>query len=528
MQRRLHFGTAALLAALLATTLASASSAQEIDGRKLVAARQKIRAELVEALSDGNLTRMKQYQILLHAKECLPPEDVQGLQRTLDRLAANNANTTGKPAGSIAQALGPFGTPANGAAAKVDSTNRATLAAYAVPTDSTLKYDEPIATSRLDASAGTLTADAISSGTASAGAISGGTLAGETISGGTVSGGAVPGAMMPAGMIPGNPFVDEASSAEAPDATATSHCEDDVIFADIGAGLLGGPGSLKDNMSSVWEQTWSHTSFFSAVEAFKGPADLGVLSSGQGMLTGNFGMGFGMNAGIPLAAQYGIGVQAGISTTLTDFQGTFSADDVNTPTDECRSQTFTTIGLFQRLPMHGTIVSWGFTHDWLDDQYYTDLHFAQWRVKLGVEWNPCNEMGLWAAMPDHGATTTLTAGEAFADIHFRPLAQGNLYWRHTWCNAATTTTWVGIAQEPGDFVFGADARFPLTQRLALVSDFTYIMPRDNGVVGQTEEMWNVSFGLEFVPGGARHGGAPYRFAPLMPVADNGTMAIRTL
>ena len=137
------------------------------------------------------------------------------------------------------------------------------------------------------------------------------------------------------------------------------------------------------------------------VDAFKGPIDLFVPN-------GNFGFDFGFNLGIPLAKELGIGVQAGGRGPCSlIFQGTAQADDFSTPTSEIRQQTFYTIGLFQRLQVRDCIFSWGFTHDWLFDDYYTEMNFAQWRVKLGVQWNPWNELGIWAAMPDHGATATV-------------------------------------------------------------------------------------------------------------------------
>ena len=172
-------------------------------------------------------------------------------------------------------------------------------------------------------------------------------------------------------------------------------------------------------------------------------------------------------------------------------------------------------------------LSWGFVHDWLEDDYYANLRFAQWRVKLGVEWDPFNEAGIWASLHDHGDTTDIALGEGqpFTTVNYQPLAQGSLYWRHVWYNAATTTTWIGVAQEPGNLVCGADARIPLTCRLSLVGDFSYIQPRGHGIAGQFDEMWNVSFGVEFVPGGLNHV-MGYRFAPMLPVADNGNFAVR--
>ena len=86
---------------------------------------------------------------------------------------------------------------------------------------------------------------------------------------------------------------------------------------------------------------------------------------------------------------------------------------------------------------------------------------------------------------------------------------------------------MGVAQKPSNFVFGGDARIPIAARLSLIGEFSYVMPRGAGIDGQFDEMWNVMFGLEFVPGGV-HRAMGYRFAPALPVADNGNFAIQEL
>ena len=385
MQRRLQFWTTALLAALLIRVIsgaASAQQAQQIDGRTLMLARQEIRAELAAAVSKGELTRQDQYRILLHAKESLPPEDVEGLMQTMDRLAAKNPPSAAGPVVQVA---------ASGGAAAIPGA----------PTGASLSYEQ---------------------------------------AGAAAPSGLAPQADGSTAVVPGSPF--ELEHSGQPPVGAMN---DSMMFSDQGGSLFG-PGDLKDNLTSVWQQTWRNASFTSDVEAFKGPVDFLYPN-------GNFGVGFGMNAGIPISQEYGIGVQVGLHATVTDWQGTLSAEGItDTPTSQTRRQWFSTIGLFQRLPFHGMTATWGFVHDWLQDEYYSNLHFAQWRVKLGLEWNPFNEAGIWASLHDHGDATdiALAQGQPFTIVNYQPLAQGSLYWRHVWYNAATTTTWIGVAQEPGD------------------------------------------------------------------------------
>ena len=60
-------------------------------------------------------------------------------------------------------------------------------------------------------------------------------------------------------------------------------------------------------------------------------------------------------------------------------------------------------------------------------------------------------------MPEHGDTGYLP--DFFGNIdelHFKPIAQGYLYWKHTWSNDASLTGRFGVAERPGEFVFGGE------------------------------------------------------------------------
>jgi hypothetical protein len=51
-----------------------------------------------------------------------------------------------------------------------------------------------------------------------------------------------------------------------------------------------------------------------------------------------------------------------------------------------------------------------------------------------------------------------------------------------------------------------------------------MLPSASGPGGQGEEVWNVSFGVEVVPGGIT--ARPGKYFPLLPLADNGNFAVR--
>jgi hypothetical protein len=428
MQRRLHLG-AAMLVAISVVYGATAALAGDSDSRSAAMARQRIRAKLATAMSDGNLSRMEQYAILLDAKDCLSSRELAGLQQTLDRLAANGAESTegsGSPVIPVGATIEPIPTPAGEAPRKVDTDG---------------------------------------------------------------------------GLIEGSPFQDETPDGlPAPDDDEGCPCDSDCCAQ---AGLL--------------RQGWSTVSMFSTVDAFKGPMDLDNLN-------GNFGLRFGVNGAIPVSRLMGLGIQGGTSAVLSDFHGTAFTRN------ESRTQQFITVGLFQRVPIGAGGVGWGFAYDWLNDDYYDVFHFGQWRVKFAVELSPWNEVGGWATIHDHGDSGI--AGDpqiGFLNVHFKPLCQGNFYWRHTWLNDISTTGWLGVAEEPGEMIFGADGRVPIGNRIALVSSFQYILPSARGgFLGQSEEFWNVSVGIELVTCGLRQRCTPNRFAPLLPVADNSSFVLRRL
>ena len=153
---------------------------------------------------------------------------------------------------------------------------------------------------------------------------------------------------------------------------------------------------------------------------------------------------------------------------------------------------------------------------------------------------------MWAAVREHGSSNpsfTIANGNgpgnpieiAQGISSFRPIDQGSFYWKHTWPNETSLTLRVGLAENPNSLVAGADARVPLTPRLALTGSFTYLGSATPAVTtfppwprANPKKMWNVSVGIEIVPGGLSRHAPSSRFAPLLPVADNGSMGIRSV
>ena len=464
MRFLLHFTAAALLVAIGIGGMTSASAADR-EARAAVLGRQKIREELSAALQKGYLTRMDQYHILLHAKEVLSADDLHGLEQTLDRIATRQA--LARPAATPVRSEAPVqhstkvskqdGNPGLVTPSKEDSK-----AGVITPS----KYEEPKAAEIAEM-------PVIDPTPKKANALSESSLAEE----------------VPAGI--GKPTIQVDS-----DDLESCGCDSDECHP---------------------RRRWIDFDFFTSIDGFKGPLDLGNSN-------GNFGTRLGVNAAMPVLPRWGVALQAGTSVILSDFKGT----GIPEPNATIRDQIFTTVGMFQRINLAEGAVTWGFAYDWLFDNYYDSFEFGQWRVKAAWEVSPCDEIGILAAVPEHGSSGTVPNFiTGLPDVvTFKPITQGYLYWKHTWSNDASLTGRFGVAERPGQFVFGAESRVPLTNNLALASDFSYIMPTEpGGIVGQTQEVWNVSVGIEFVLGG-RCRGCAARCQPFLPVADNGSFAIR--
>lgn len=107
--------------------------------------------------------------------------------------------------------------------------------------------------------------------------------------------------------------------------------------------------------------------------------------------------------------------------------------------------------------------------------------------------------------------------------------QGSLFWRHTWCNSAETRVWAGRADDHVEWVFGGDFRVPLSDKCALIGEANFIKPSASGFpIGASEEVWSLSMGVAIYPKHTATHASDSRYAPLLPVANNGTFAVDRL
>lgn len=263
------------------------------------------------------------------------------------------------------------------------------------------------------------------------------------------------------------------------------------------------------------------------LEGYKGIVDVG--------LNGNFGTRAGINWGIPLLRSWGIGGQLGASFGGANFNGSATQDFIDIfgdigETDEVRTQTFITAGLFQRATCgHG--LSWGVVYDTVLDDYYAENYLTQWRGEIAWAVNESNAFGVWGTHRDRGDGALIL--DAFAvQFEFDAIDQVNAFWDRKWECGLDSRVSVGVAEEPGEFVFGFRMHYPMSDYLSLLAAATYVNPSVSGdgdftefpEGGIQEEFWNIGIHVVFFPNGKGRSSTVtgHRYMPLQPVADNGS------
>lgn len=270
----------------------------------------------------------------------------------------------------------------------------------------------------------------------------------------------------------------------------------------------------RESFEVIGEHWLDRLQLFAGIDGAKQPQDLGVNA--------NLGGRIHANLGIPLVEEWGLGVQIG-----TAFVAAGNAVAVLETVDgtEGRTQFFTTVGLFQRLP-NG--INWGAGHDFLYQEYYDNNFLSQWRFQAGYELNESNEIGVWSTL--RGMTDDAVIGAT--TVQLQSINQINVYWNHVWPTAAETAVWVGVCESHGQEVLvfpqddrtsampilGARVNSPLSDYWSLYGETNLMMPADSGTV-------DAFLGFAFYPGGNAMRQKLTRFRPLLPMGGSPTFSV---
>ena len=294
-----------------------------------------------------------------------------------------------------------------------------------------------------------------------------------------------------------NEFSDEEST------SAANVLEKPMVFRDAEPSL---PKRSQDRIASY---LLDELTFLLAIDGSKQPQDFGVNA--------NNGYQASFNLGHPLILDRGIGLQVGTGVTSTvNAVRVFELLGESTR----RTQSFTTIGLFQRTESG---FAWGVVHDFLSEDYFDHFSLGQWRIRGSYRLTASDELGITSNLhsySDSGLFANTTP------VRLSSINQGSVYWRRFWGTKAQTTGWIGIADSHGEdnavtgfsppkkdpFLFGADILMPLTSSLAIYGETNMIMPMDTGTV-------DAFLGLQWYPGRKALRARQGTFSPLMSLAS---------
>ena len=251
--------------------------------------------------------------------------------------------------------------------------------------------------------------------------------------------------------------------------------------------------------------------FFSGIEGSKQPQDFGVNA--------NLGLRGQVNFSTPIAPNYGVGLQLG--TAVVGSGNAVQVFELLGESEE-RWQSFSTVGIFQRLPGG---FSWGFAYDYLYQDSFDDFNLGQWRIRASQLVGDSMELGVTVNLSDRSDTGLFNSNL----VQLEPIDQFHVFVRKYWPNQIYTTVWLGISDGHSEenavtgslpskndtILFGADLYVPLTNRVAIYGETNLIFPADTGAV-------DAMLGLEFSPFGRAITKTTHPFRALLPVAGSPT------
>lgn len=262
---------------------------------------------------------------------------------------------------------------------------------------------------------------------------------------------------------------------------------------------------------------------FAGFDAFHGVSDADHQD--------NFGMVSGLNLGgpIPVLDDYGLGWQFGGSYGLYDLNGRSSGNHESSS----MQQVFLTTG-FYRKAAEGERISFGMVYDVMTANHWGEdansVTLGQWRGQVEYELNDCTGVGLWGVRHERG-DSAFNGGQ-----RTRSVDQVSMFIHRKFQRGTDGRLWLGIPDDSrlsgngslGSWLVGGQLEVPLSQSLALYTNFEYMKPSASaGDAAAIDVDWNLGFGLVWYPGRnacskALNGGC---WMPYLPVANNSTFLV---
>ncbi len=286
-----------------------------------------------------------------------------------------------------------------------------------------------------------------------------------------------------------------------------------------GAGLLG----------AVAGKFMRDISLFAGPHAFRGPMDFGA--------NGNFGFHWGVNLG-GATGMGNIGYQVGFAIATSNLKaheiGQFT---ITTPGGTAvvgydrsnRNQYFFTAGLFKRALCGG--IQWGVAVDLLHDEYYDQMNLKQVRSETSYVFRGGrHEIGYFGSYQT--SSDVVQIAEVLQNRATALVAPTDIYaafYRQYFANGSEARLWGGVTGR-GQAVVGGDVRLPLGGPVAIETSYNYIIPNSTrDVASQTrfQETWGININLVWYPGRSAACVHANQFRPLLGVADNSSLMVRT-
>ena len=229
----------------------------------------------------------------------------------------------------------------------------------------------------------------------------------------------------------------------------------------------------------------------------------------------------GFNLGIPLC-RLSCGLfsgQFGVRTVNTNFGGAAFTDDD-------RNQVFITTGIYRRVD-YG--LQLGVVADILREEWFSDVDLVQVRGEIGYVWQGGTSLGFrFATNTEDDITEGVFNNQFFANTLVTSNDWYRFFLRHEAARGGYGEVFGGWTDNDQGIV-GLNFDFPLTNRIAFQSGFTYYLsdepvPANQGFLGgEPNDSFNAFVGLSLRPSGRGY----YRNydRPLFDVADNGTFTI---
>lgn len=199
-------------------------------------------------------------------------------------------------------------------------------------------------------------------------------------------------------------------------------------------------------------------------------------------------------------------------------------------TTDKRNQLFVTGGLFRR-------VDWGLQFgavlDYLRDDWYVQNNVSQVRMEASWVFPEAHEVGFrltkWTSSQVNPSTYNYGGVPITSTDTWRAEDTYRFFYRfRSQMFPAGRGEFNGGFTGDGAGLLGANAVMPLGPWVALQSNFTYLIPKQNspanGLPGSTEA-WNLGFGMVIFPGGELNKHLSRYDAPLFDVAGNGDLIL---